>query len=71
MNFYVFVLGGYDNEPTCGRPLGMRLDSDGYLIVCDAYLGLYKVNVATGSLSPQCMCCTICKLTFRTSCAKL
>ncbi|KAK3093634.1 hypothetical protein FSP39_018305 [Pinctada imbricata] len=35
-------------SPTCGRPLGMRLNKDGYLIVIDAYLGLYKVNVATG-----------------------
>lgn len=40
--------GGFDNEPTCGRPLGMRLDKEGYLIVLDAYLGLYKINVATG-----------------------
>ena len=40
--------GGYDNEPTCGRPLGMRFDADGYLVVCDAYYGLYKINVTTG-----------------------
>lgn len=33
----------------CGRPLGMRFDKDGYLIVADAYLGLYKINVATGN----------------------
>jgi len=45
------ALGGYENEPTCGRPLGMRLDSDGYLIVCDTALGIYKVNVATGMLN--------------------
>jgi len=45
------VLGGYENEPTCGRPLGMRLDADGYLIVCDTTLGLYKINVATGLCS--------------------
>jgi len=32
----------------CGRPLGMRLDADGYLIVLDTYLGMYKINVATG-----------------------
>lgn len=44
------VSGGFENEPTCGRPLGMRFDNDGYLIVCDAYLGLYKVNVATGDV---------------------
>jgi len=47
-----FALGGYENEPTCGRPLGMRLDSDGYLIVCDAELGIFKINVATG----MCIC---------------
>lgn len=40
--------GGFDNEPTCGRPLGMRLDKNGYLYVIDTYLGLYQVNVATG-----------------------
>jgi len=28
----------------------MRLDPDGYLIVCDTALGIYKVNVATGML---------------------
>ncbi|XP_046364773.2 adipocyte plasma membrane-associated protein-like [Haliotis rufescens] len=42
--------GGYVNEPTCGRPLGMRLNKDGYLIVADAYLGLFQVNVATGDV---------------------
>jgi len=26
----------------------MRLDKDGYLIVADAYLGIFKVNVVTG-----------------------
>lgn len=45
------VLGGYENERTCGRPLGMRLDSDGYLVICDATLGIFKVNVATGMLN--------------------
>ncbi|XP_052767700.1 adipocyte plasma membrane-associated protein-like [Mya arenaria] len=40
--------GRFEDEPTCGRPLGMRIDADGYLIVADAYLGLFKVNVATG-----------------------
>ncbi|XP_045172288.2 adipocyte plasma membrane-associated protein-like isoform X2 [Mercenaria mercenaria] len=40
--------GRFEDEPTCGRPLGMRMDKDGYLIVADAYLGLFKVNVATG-----------------------
>jgi len=48
LNRYSYALGGYENEPTCGRPLGMRLDADGYLIVCDTALGIYKINVATG-----------------------
>ncbi|XP_052275147.1 adipocyte plasma membrane-associated protein-like isoform X2 [Dreissena polymorpha] len=39
---------GFKDEPTCGRPLGMRMDRDGYLIVLDTYLGIFKVNVATG-----------------------
>lgn len=42
------MIGLEKNEPTCGRPLGMRMSKDGYLIVADAYLGLFKVNVATG-----------------------
>ncbi|CAL1542611.1 unnamed protein product [Lymnaea stagnalis] len=40
--------GGIENEVTCGRPLGMRMDKNGFLIVADAYFGLFKVNVATG-----------------------
>jgi len=44
----LLLLDGYENEPTCGRPLGMRLDADGYLIVCDTALGIFKINVATG-----------------------
>ncbi|XP_059157273.1 adipocyte plasma membrane-associated protein-like [Physella acuta] len=40
--------GGYENETTCGRPLGMRMDKNGFLIVADGYYGLFKVNVATG-----------------------
>lgn len=42
--------GRFEDEPTCGRPLGMRLDKSGYLIVCDAYLGLFKINVVTGDV---------------------
>ena len=26
----------------------MRLDKEGYLLVADAYLGIFRVNVATG-----------------------
>ncbi|XP_013395343.1 adipocyte plasma membrane-associated protein [Lingula anatina] len=40
--------GKFDDEPTCGRPLGMRFDKDGSLVVVDAYLGLFRVNVETG-----------------------
>ncbi|GFO34549.1 adipocyte plasma membrane-associated protein [Plakobranchus ocellatus] len=40
--------GGIENENTCGRPLGMRMDKNGFLIVVDAYYGLFQVNVATG-----------------------
>lgn len=43
--------GGYENETTCGRPLGMRMDKNGFLIVADGYYGLFKVNVATGKLN--------------------
>jgi len=50
------VQGGYENEPTCGRPLGMRLDADGYLIVCDTALGIYKINVATGTWTILAFC---------------
>ncbi len=40
--------GGYDNEPSCGRPLGMRMHVDGHLVVMDAYLGIFNVNIDTG-----------------------
>lgn len=40
--------GGIENENTCGRPLGMRMDKNGFLIVIDAYYGLFQVNVVTG-----------------------
>ena len=41
--------GGFDNEQTCGRPLGMRmLRKQEKLIVIDADLGLFTVHVHTG-----------------------
>ncbi|KAK3736895.1 hypothetical protein RRG08_000639 [Elysia crispata] len=40
--------GGIENENTCGRPLGMRMDKNGFLIVADGYFGLFQVNVVTG-----------------------
>lgn len=36
--------GAYDLEPTCGRPLGMRIHN-GYLYVVDAYLGLHRYDL--------------------------
>ncbi|KAM5304369.1 adipocyte plasma membrane-associated protein isoform 2-T2 [Glossophaga mutica] len=33
-----------DDEPTCGRPLGIRVGPNGTLFVADAYKGLFEVN---------------------------
>lgn len=41
---------GFHEERICGRPLGMKFDKDGSLIVADAYYGVYRVNVNTGRL---------------------
>ena len=41
-------LGTLENEPNCGRPLGLRLDSEKYLVVLDAYKGMFRVNPVTG-----------------------
>ena len=46
------ITGKFEDEPTCGRPLGMRINKEGYLVVLDAYLGLFQINVATG----ECNC---------------
>uniref|UniRef100_A0A0P4WRE4 Strictosidine synthase conserved region domain-containing protein n=1 Tax=Scylla olivacea TaxID=85551 RepID=A0A0P4WRE4_SCYOL len=35
-------------EKVCGRPLGLRFGLDGKLLVADAYLGLFSVDVDTG-----------------------
>ncbi|XP_061084526.1 adipocyte plasma membrane-associated protein [Conger conger] len=40
--------GSRDDEPTCGRPLGIRVGPNGTLFVADAYLGLFEVNPVTG-----------------------
>ncbi|KAF3707861.1 Adipocyte plasma membrane-associated protein [Channa argus] len=40
--------GSRDEEPTCGRPLGIRVGPNGTLFVADAYLGLFEVNPTTG-----------------------
>ncbi|KAL8615676.1 hypothetical protein ACOMHN_034826 [Nucella lapillus] len=44
--------GSKEMESVCGRPFGMRLNKEGYLLVADAYLGIFKVNVATGDVHP-------------------
>ena len=36
---------------TQGRPLGIEVDSDGSLVVCDAYRGLLRVDPETGTVS--------------------
>lgn len=37
-----------EHSPKCGRPLGIRFDKDGNLIVSDSYLGIYKVDPISG-----------------------
>ncbi len=37
---------------TGGRPLGIEIDLDGRLLVCDARLGLLRVDTASGSIEP-------------------
>ncbi|KAJ8668378.1 hypothetical protein QAD02_010041 [Eretmocerus hayati] len=34
--------------PQCARPFGMQFHRDGYLYVCDAYNGIFKLDVKTG-----------------------
>ncbi|KAG5266281.1 hypothetical protein AALO_G00229220 [Alosa alosa] len=43
--------GSHDDEPTCGRPLGIRVGPNGTLFVADAYLGLFEVNPVTGHVT--------------------
>ncbi|KAL8613598.1 hypothetical protein ACOMHN_022017 [Nucella lapillus] len=35
-------------EDACGRPLGLRADAQGYLVVADAYNGIFRVHPTTG-----------------------
>ncbi|KAL4641129.1 adipocyte plasma membrane-associated protein [Arapaima gigas] len=42
--------GSREEEPTCGRPLGIRVGPNGTLFVADAYLGLFEVNPVTGEV---------------------
>eukprot|EP00996_Jenningsia_fusiforme_P000282 NODE_1232_length_1625_cov_10.479061_g1097_i0.p1 GENE.NODE_1232_length_1625_cov_10.479061_g1097_i0~~NODE_1232_length_1625_cov_10.479061_g1097_i0.p1 ORF type:complete len:371 (-),score=43.81 NODE_1232_length_1625_cov_10.479061_g1097_i0:474-1586(-) len=43
--------GSYDFEPICGRPLSMKFDSAGSLIVVDAYKGLLSID-QRGNVKP-------------------
>ncbi|XP_069462983.1 adipocyte plasma membrane-associated protein [Ambystoma mexicanum] len=40
--------GTREYEPTCGRPLGIRVGPNGTLFVSDAYMGIFEVNPVTG-----------------------
>ncbi|XP_018415049.1 PREDICTED: adipocyte plasma membrane-associated protein [Nanorana parkeri] len=42
--------GTIENEPTCGRPLGLRVGPNGTLFVADAYQGIFKVDPVTGKV---------------------
>ncbi|KAM5164399.1 adipocyte plasma membrane-associated protein [Mantella aurantiaca] len=42
--------GTRENEPNCGRPLGIRVGPNGTLFVADAYQGIFKVNPDTGEV---------------------
>ena len=37
---------------TGGRPLGIEIDPDGRLLVCDAHRGVLRVDTATGAVEP-------------------
>ena len=37
---------------TGGRPLGIEIDPDGRLLVCDAHQGLLRIDPATGGIEP-------------------
>lgn len=42
---------GIHDEAKCGRPLGLTFDRWGFLIVCDAYYGLHRVDVRSGRVA--------------------
>ncbi|XP_006005281.1 adipocyte plasma membrane-associated protein [Latimeria chalumnae] len=42
--------GSKEDEPTCGRPLGIRVGPNDTLFVADAYYGLFEVNPVTGEV---------------------
>lgn len=48
IRFSLFLSGSREEEPSCGRPLGIRVGPNGTLFVADAYLGVFEVNPTTG-----------------------
>jgi len=40
---------GYWDVFNCGRPLGLRFDNEGMLLVADAFLGIFKVDIHKGT----------------------
>ncbi|XP_053316170.1 adipocyte plasma membrane-associated protein [Spea bombifrons] len=42
--------GTRENEPNCGRPLGLRVGPNGTLFIADAYQGIFEVNPVTGAV---------------------
>jgi hypothetical protein len=39
------------SEEDCGRPLGLRVDRQNYLVVADAINGIYRINPVNGKLN--------------------
>ncbi|XP_032071388.1 adipocyte plasma membrane-associated protein [Thamnophis elegans] len=44
--------GTREDEPTCGRPLGIRVGPNSTLFVIDAYYGLFEINPISGAVRP-------------------
>uniref|UniRef100_A0A6B2F4S0 Adipocyte plasma membrane-associated protein n=1 Tax=Bothriechis nubestris TaxID=1766655 RepID=A0A6B2F4S0_9SAUR len=44
--------GTKEDEPTCGRPLGIRVGPNNTLFVLDAYYGLFEINPDSGAVRP-------------------
>ena len=42
--------GWRKTEDACGRPMGIRVDKWGYLVVADAYSGLFRMDSRNGQL---------------------
>lgn len=49
----------WDVRNQCGRPLGMRFDLKGKLVVADAILGIIRVDVDKGNLRKKQNSCEI------------